>query len=155
MYLISHVQVHTVSFLSIYQLGTTKQQFLQRRIKMSAILRRLRGRETEGVEGAAPSPHDSLTGSGDRSEKMEQEAGASTAREAGEVEANQKLSAFEKAHRWDPNLDDDQLLEIDDVVNARDPNAEGRIYDEVFENSPYPEVKSPFCLGFDRHLCGF
>jgi OPT family small oligopeptide transporter len=59
-----------------------------------------------------------------------------------EAEANRKLSIFERSHRWDPNLDDDQLDEIDDAVNVRDPNAEGKIYEEVFENSPYPEVCS-------------
>lgn len=107
---------------------------------MSGLMRRLRGRETVEVEGTNPLPHDSVTGSGERSEKIEKEEGASTARDVGEAEANRKLATFERAHRWDPNLDDDQLLEIDDAVNARDPNAEGRIYDEVFENSPYPEV---------------
>jgi hypothetical protein len=107
---------------------------------MSGLLRRFRGRETEEVEGAAPSPHNSITGSGEASEKTDKETGAATARDVGEAEANRKLSVFERAHRWDPNLDDDQLLEIDDAVNARDPNAEGRVYDEVFENSPYPEV---------------
>ena len=115
---------------------------------MSSILRRLRGKKTEKIVRAAPSPHDSIDGSGVHSEKIGKETGASTARDAGEVEANRKLSFFERAHRWDPNLDDDQLLEIDDAVNARDPNAQGRIYDEVFENSPYPEVRFPSCQSF-------
>ena len=109
---------------------------------MSTLLRRFRDRETEEV-GAESSPHNSITGSGEGSEKIEKETGAATARDIGEAEGNRKLTVFEKAHRWDPNLDDDQLLEIDDAVNARDPNAEGRVYDEVFENSPYPEVCLP------------
>jgi hypothetical protein len=104
---------------------------------MSALMRRLRGRETEVVEGNILSPHDSVTAS---SEKIDDETGISTARDIGEAEANRKLSVFEKAHRWDPNLDDYSFEEIDDAINARDPNAEGRIYNEVFENSPYPEV---------------
>jgi hypothetical protein len=70
----------------------------------------------------------------------EKDIAESSGRDVNEVEANKKLSAFERAHRWDPNLDDDQLHEIDDAVNARDPNAEGKVYDEIFENSPYPEV---------------
>lgn len=89
-----------------------------------------------------PSPHHSITGSGEPSEKIDQGKAASTARDIEEAEANRKLSVFERAHRWDPNLDDDQLLEIDDAVHTRDPNAEGRIYDEVFEDSPYPEVRA-------------
>jgi hypothetical protein len=111
---------------------------------MSGILRKLRGRKPEEIEGAVPSPQFSISGSGANSEKVQKETGASTARDEGEAEANYRLSVFEKAHRWDPNLGDDQLEEIDDAINARDPAAEGRIQDEVFENSPYPEV-GPFC----------
>lgn len=107
---------------------------------MPGLMRRLRGRETVEVEGTEPSPLDTVTSSSERPETIEKGEGASTARDIGEAEANQKLYTFERAHRWDPNLDDDQLLEIDDAINARGPNAEGRIYDEVFENSPYPEV---------------
>ena len=50
------------------------------------------------------------------------------------------MSAFERAHRSDLNLDDEQLDEIDDAINARDPNAEGKLHGEVFENSPYLEI---------------
>lgn len=71
---------------------------------------------------------------------IEKDSGKSTARDVQEAEANRRLSVFERSYRWDPNLDDDQLHEIDDAVNLRDPNAEGKIYEEVFENSPYPEV---------------
>lgn len=144
------------SLLSLFSVdlstGSPRRISFCKTVKMSGILRRLRGRGTEEVEGATPSPHDSIDGSGDHSEKIEKVTGASMARDAGEVEANRKLSVFEKAHRWDPNLDDDQLLEIDDAVNARDPNAEGRIYDEVFENSPYPEVRFPSCQAFCQVL---
>jgi hypothetical protein len=114
---------------------------------MSGFLKRLRYRETDEVDGIAPSPHESITESAKASENIEKVEGKSSARDIQEAEANQKLSVFERAHRWDPNLDDEQLLEIDDAVNARDPNAEGRIYDEIFENSPYPEV-CPFTLVF-------
>ena len=107
---------------------------------MSGLMKRLRGRKAEEVEGIVPSPQQSVAGSGKASEMVDKETGASTSRDVGEAEANQKLSTFERAHRWDPNLDDDQLEEIDDAINARDPNTENRIYEEVFENSPYPEV---------------
>lgn len=106
---------------------------------MSAIWKRLRSKEVNAVDAVGSSPQSSSHGSGDAIEK---DTGKSTARDVQEAEANRKLSIFEKTHRWDPNLDDDQLHEIDDVINLRDPNAEGKIYDEVFENSPYPEVFS-------------
>lgn len=85
-------------------------------------------------------------------EKLEEKDGAiSSARDEQEAEANRKLTAFEQLHRWDPNLGQDQLEEIDDAINRRDANVEGRIYDEVFENSPYPEVsdQSPW---FSRYI---
>ncbi|KUJ16094.1 small oligopeptide transporter [Mollisia scopiformis] len=73
---------------------------------------------------------------------FEKDTGKSSSRDVQEAEANRKLAIFERAHRWDPNLEDSQLDDIDDAVNTRDPNAEGKIYDEVFENSPYPEVRA-------------
>jgi hypothetical protein len=109
---------------------------------MSAIWRRLRSKEISAVEGIGLSPQNSSLGSADLIEK---DTGKSTARDVRDAEANRKLSVFEKSHRWDPNLDDDQLHEIDDAVNLRDPNAEGKICDEVFENSPYPEVRPFIC----------
>jgi hypothetical protein len=111
---------------------------------MSPIWTRLTSGEINAVEGVGLSPQNSSLGSGD---PIEKEAGKSTARDVQEAEANRKLSVFERSHRWDPNLDDDQLHEIDDAVNLRDPNAEGKIYEEVFENSPYPEVRSELFSG--------
>jgi hypothetical protein len=77
---------------------------------------------------------------------LEKDAGVSSAQNIGEVEANRRLAIFEKAYRWDPNLDDDQLEEIDNAVNVRDSNAEGILYDEVFENSPFPEVSHLYSI---------
>ena len=114
---------------------------------MSAIWKRLRSKETETVEGVGLSPQNSSLGSG---EPIEKETGKSTARDVQEVEANRKLSIFEKSHRWDANLGDDQLDEIDDAVNLRDPSSEAKIYDEVFENSPYPEVCTELCFKRDQ-----
>ena len=105
---------------------------------MSAAWRRLKPRDTGTIDGIAISPQNSSSGSGDLVEKVD---GKSTARDVPEVETNRKLSVFEKAHRWDPNLDSDQLYDIDDAINQRDPKAEGKVFDEVFENSPYPEVR--------------
>ncbi len=111
---------------------------------MSSLLRRLKPKETDSIDGINGAPQLSSTGSKDACEKTEEDTGDLTARNIQEVEINRKLKTFEKAHRWDPNLDDDQLEEIDEAVNARDPNLEGGLYGEVFENSPYPEVSLLF-----------
>jgi hypothetical protein len=111
---------------------------------MSGLLKRFKPRgkgEQEDIDGVEPSPQHSISGSGD--EKVGKATGLSSARDIEEAEANRRLAVFERAHRWDPNLDDEQLLEIDDAVNVRDPNSEARVFGEVFENSPYPEV-GPF-----------
>jgi len=99
---------------------------------MSSILNRIRSKSSEPSGDTNASPHESITD--------EKKVGKSNDVDIQEAEANQRLRLFEKAHRWDPNLEDKQLEEIDDAVNTRDPNAEGILYDEVFENSPYPEV---------------
>lgn len=108
---------------------------------MSGLFKRFRQQNSDTIEGTEIHPNNH--GSEDTIEKH---TGESTARDVPEAEANQKLHIFEKAHRWDPNLDNSQLDDIDDAVNARDPDAEGRLYDEVFENSPYPEVSLPILL---------
>jgi len=106
-------------------------------LRRLGITRKTSENETHGIQA---SPQSSTIDSSRRIEAVEKETGISSDRGIQELEANRKLNAFEKAHKWDPNLDTDQLDEIDDAVNARDPNAEGRLYDEIFENSPYPEV---------------
>jgi hypothetical protein len=109
---------------------------------MAGMFKRSRPKEADPIDEINPSPQLSSTNSTEPSDNTEKTEAFSTSRSIEEGEANRKLAAFEKAHRWDPNLDDDQLLEIDDAVNARDPNTEHRIYEEVFENSPYPEVSA-------------
>lgn len=104
---------------------------------MSVLWRRLGSKEIKAVEGVGLSPQNSSCGSSD---PIEKDTGKLGARDVQEAEANRRLSVFERSHRWDPNLDDNQLDKIDDAVNLRDPNAKGKIYEEVFENSPYPEV---------------
>ncbi len=107
---------------------------------MAGLLKRLRAENADAIEGIGIGSSYGSTGIG------EKDTGKSRSLDVQEAEANQKLSVFEKAHRWDPNLADSQLDDIDDAVNARDPNAEGKLYDEVFENSPYPEVFQLLCL---------
>jgi hypothetical protein len=106
---------------------------------MAGIIKRMRGKEADPVDQIAASPPISSTGSTEPVD-TEKDSGISTGVDINEVEANRRLKAFERAHRWDPNLDDDQLDEIDEAVNAHDPRTEGKLIDEVFENSPYPEV---------------
>lgn len=110
---------------------------------MPKVFKRFRPRTNE-PPASTPSPHESIAGSHTPPDTIEnvgdKDAAVSSGRDIQEVEANRKLTAFEQLHRWDPNLGQDQLEEIDDAINRRDTNAEGRIYDEVFENSPYPEV---------------
>ncbi len=53
------------------------------------------------------------------------DTGISTAQNIGEAEANRRLAIFENTHRWDLNIDDDQLEEMDDAIHVRDLNAQG------------------------------
>ncbi|KAM3067181.1 hypothetical protein ACMFMG_005450 [Clarireedia jacksonii] len=113
---------------------------------MSNVLKRLAFKDSTGPVDMSPSNNSIAPpyGGSEAAEKIEIIKGHATsaAHNVEEAEANRKLTAFEKAHRWDPNLDQDQLEEIDDAINRRDANAEGRVYDEVFENSPYAEVRA-------------
>jgi len=56
---------------------------------------------------------------------LENDTSISTAHNIGEAETNRRLAIFEKAHRWDPNIDDSQLEEINDATNVRYSNTEG------------------------------
>jgi hypothetical protein len=113
---------------------------------MSGLLKRFRK-----ADEIAPSPQGSVSGSAEHSDNLEKNEQTLSARDISEAEANRKLAIFERTHKWDPNLDNDQLLEIDAAVHTRDPNAEVRIYDEVFENSPYPEVGLVFRYMLSAH----
>jgi hypothetical protein len=107
---------------------------------MAGIMKRMRGEKADSVDAIAESPQIPSAGSTEPVDLTEKDAGSSTALDSDEEAANRRLRAFERAHRWDPNLDDDQLDEIDAAVNAHDPRTEGKLIGEVFENSPYPEV---------------
>lgn len=127
---------------------------------MSGILNKFRPAEVDSTDGVhAASPHSPAgsarpSNNGGKDIDAEKDIGLSSARDIVGAEANRKLAIFERAHRWDPNLDDSQLDAIDDAVNARDPSSETRVFDEVFENSPYPEVllNSSFVLAYAVHL---
>lgn len=106
---------------------------------MPGLLKRFRPKEVDPTDRPGPSQQSSAPPVLPL-DKAEKDIALSSARDIEEADANQRLSTFERAHRWDPNLDDEQLRDIDDAVNARDPSSEARIFDGVFENSPYPEV---------------
>ena len=111
---------------------------------MSRLLKRFRPKSTGHIDELEPSPQQSNTSSFQAPETTEKYAASSPARNIQGAETNRRLAAFERAHRWDLNLGDEQLDDIDDAVNAHDPNSESRIYDGVVENSPYPEVSRTF-----------
>ena len=115
---------------------------------MSSLLKRLRAKP-DAIDGTAISPQASSSGSQEIDEKGVKDVGASTATDVNAAETARRLSVFEKAHRWDPNLGDDFLDEVDDVLVNHDAAKGGRVFAEVFENSPYPEVsfKRSECVG--------
>lgn len=61
-------------------------------------------------------------------------------RDISETEANQRLAAFRRDHKWDPNMPDDTIEMVDAVTHAHDQKSEAQLVGEVIENSPYPEV---------------
>ncbi|KAF8854741.1 small oligopeptide transporter [Acephala macrosclerotiorum] len=105
---------------------------------MSSLLKRMRLQNADAIDRIDAQPPTTP----DSADMDEKDTGKSSSNDIQEAEASRKLPVFEKAHRWDPNLEDSQLDDIDDAVNARGPNAEGKLYDEVFETSPYPEVRA-------------
>jgi hypothetical protein len=110
---------------------------------MSSLFQRFKHREESPINKENHTLQIFVSDSKDVPDKIGNTTESSAVKDVMEAEANQKLTAFEKAHRWDPNIGNDTLEEIDDAVNARDPNVERKLYDEVFENSPYPEVNTP------------
>ncbi|KAI5235340.1 small oligopeptide transporter-like protein [Aureobasidium subglaciale] len=63
-------------------------------------------------------------------------------RDITEVEANERLRAWKKDHRWDPNMDDEAIEMVDAVTGAHDAKAEAQLVGDMVENSPYPEVRA-------------
>lgn len=57
-------------------------------------------------------------------------------------EAIQHLDNLKKQHQWDPNLPDDVLDEVDNVLHTDDAKAQVLVADELLDNSPYPEVRA-------------
>ncbi|KAI1907448.1 hypothetical protein LOZ61_006141 [Ophidiomyces ophidiicola] len=59
------------------------------------------------------------------------------------VEASHRLNLYHRAHRWDPNLEDDYLEEVAAAANTYDTSiTNNHIARRVLENSPYAEVRA-------------
>lgn len=71
-------------------------------------------------------------------------------RDISETEANRRLDAFRREHKWDPNMPDEAIEMVDAVTDAHDHKGEAQLVGEVIENSPYPEVNSKYV---QRYLC--
>ena len=71
---------------------------------------------------------------------------AASAMDLPEMEANHRLNLYHRAHRWDPNLEDDDLEEVFGATALHDTETEAKMVNKVIENSPYPEV----CITNDR-----
>lgn len=59
-----------------------------------------------------------------------------------ELEANHELREIEAKHKFDPNMPEDLLGEIDNVAAKHDANAELTVLGEITEDSIYPEVRA-------------
>ena len=64
-----------------------------------------------------------------------------TSRET-ELEANAQLKELQRKHRWDPNLPNSVLDDIDHATHDHDLSGELNLVDALTENSPYPEVRA-------------
>lgn len=85
---------------------------------------------------------DSNSNSGDSTEKN---GGVSTAHQITEetaLEAQTKVKALERKHRWDPNLPADTLEDLDETAHTHNLQHEVSLVGAFEENSPYPEVRA-------------
>ena len=57
-------------------------------------------------------------------------------------QAARRLRLFREAAANDPNIDVDDLGEVDEAVMGHQVTRENQLVDELVENSPYPEVRS-------------
>jgi len=61
--------------------------------------------------------------------------------EMSDDEAARRLKELKKAAKWDPNMPEEEIGEIEEAVAKHDGRAEHALVDELLENSPYPEVR--------------
>lgn len=58
------------------------------------------------------------------------------------LEAQEKLKALKRKHRWDPNLPADTLEDLDETTHTHNLQHEVSLVGAFEENSPYPEVRA-------------
>lgn len=74
-----------------------------------------------------------------RSRGVSKIGSASSTADDSQIEANRKISLYRRAHRWDPNLEDEYL---DEVAAVQRKGSGSKFLNRMAENSPYPEVNS-------------
>lgn len=85
---------------------------------------------------------DSNSNSGDSTEKNRGVTSAHQITDETALEAQKKLKALERKHRWDPNLPADTLEDIDETTHTHNLQHEVSLVSAFEENSPYPEVRA-------------
>lgn len=85
---------------------------------------------------------DSDSNLGDSTEKNRALTSAHQIKDATALEAQEKLKALERKHRWDPNLPADTLEDLDEATHTHDLQHEVSLVGAFEENSPYPEVRA-------------
>lgn len=97
---------------------------------------------TAQINSAIVSSPRSSSNSGDSTEKNRGITSAHQTTDEAALEAQRKLKALERKHRWDPNLPADTLEGLDDATHAHDLRHEVSLVGAFEENSPYPEVRA-------------
>ena len=87
----------------------------------------------------APAESGSVGGDAD---SLDKDKGPKVTSRETELEANAQLKELQRKHRWDPNLPNSVLDEIDNATHEHDLSGELHLVDALTENSPYPEVRA-------------
>ncbi|CAD0113079.1 unnamed protein product [Aureobasidium uvarum] len=111
---------------------------------MPSFLKKLGLGSPEISEGVALDEIESPGTSSPKDGKNEKDIGVSSAHELSEAEAARRLKVFKHNADalWDPNLERDDLQAVDEAVEHHDKDGENHLVNELFDNSPYPEVRA-------------
>ena len=86
-------------------------------------------------------PAETISNGGD-ADSLDKGNGTKVTSRETELEANAQLKELQRKHRWDPNLPNSILDDIDNATHEHDLSAEHNLVDALTENSPYPEVRA-------------
>lgn len=104
-----------------------------------SLFQRLRGLPTsDGIAIEHPEP--SAPVAPDAEKGFESKSAAATG--VADASVSRRLQMYERAHRWDANLEGDYLEEISAANGLHDADAEAEMISRVLDNSPYPEVRA-------------